>query len=132
MFFFTNSGIAVPTPWEKEDFDKMDYAYQKVRQELNKKIAEMKREGAPREAVAKEEEMSDKLSVEHAAKVDAYLKGCKDYGKAGVFEGAGYCKNGMYRSALDCLMFAKGEKPFCKACEKAVEEKIKFYTGGNL
>lgn len=126
---FLTPGIAVPTPWEKEEFDKMDLAYQKIRQELNNKIAKMKREGAPREEVAKQEELSDKLSKENAARVDEYLSKCKDFGKVGVFEGAGYCKNGMYRSQLDCLMFAKGTKPFCKACEKAVEQRINFYTG---
>jgi len=121
-------GIAIPTPWEKDEFDKMDLAYQKTRQELNKKIAKLKREGAPREEVAAAEELSDKLSKENAAKVDEYLKKCKEYGKVGAFEGAGYCKNGMYRSELDCLMFTKGTKPFCKACEKAVIARIKFYT----
>lgn len=121
-------GIAIPTPWEKDEFDKMDLAYQKIRQELNRKIAKLKRENAPREEIAKNEELSDKLSKENAARVDEYLKKCKEYGKIGVFEGAGYCKNGMYRSELDCLMFTKGTKPFCKACEKAVMERIKFYT----
>jgi hypothetical protein len=30
---------------------------------------------------------------------------------------------------LDCLMFTKGKKPFCKVCEQAVVRVIKHYTG---
>jgi len=52
-------GTAVPTPWEKEEFDRFDLAYQKVRQELNERIARMKREGAPKDEVTKLEAESE-------------------------------------------------------------------------
>ncbi|MFH1452874.1 MAG: M64 family metallopeptidase [Armatimonadota bacterium] len=123
-----SSGIAVPSFWEKAEFDKMDLAYQKKRQELNKKIAKMKREGAEAAEVEKYEQLSEKLSREHAVKVDDYLSGCANYGKTGVFEGAGYCSKEMYRPELDCIMFSKGAKPFCKVCRQAVIERIKFYS----
>jgi hypothetical protein len=121
-------GIEVPTPWEKEEFDKRDNEYQKIRQQINEKIAKMKREGAPEEDINKEEEESERLSLQNAQKVDEYLKNSKYAGKVGAFEGAGYSAQGLYRPMLDCIMFTKGTKPFCKVCEHAIIRVIEHYT----
>jgi len=121
-------GIAIPTPWEKNEFDKMDNAYQKIRQEVNAKIAVMKRAEAPRAEIEKTEAESERLSREHAKKVDEFLLDSKFWGKTGAFEGAGYAAKGLYRPAVDCLMFTKGKKPFCKVCEAAVIRVIKYYS----
>lgn len=121
-------GTAVPTPWEKAEFDAMDNAYQKVRRDVNARIARMKREGAPAAEVAKAEEESERLSREQADKVDAFLKASEFWGRVGVYEGAGYAAQGLYRPELDCLMFTKGTKPFCKVCEAAVLRTILYYT----
>ncbi len=121
-------GIDIPTPWEKEEFDRMDMAYQKIRTELNDKIAGMKRSGAPAEKIDETERESEQLSRDHAEKVDAYLAESAFAGKVGAFEGAGYSSQGLYRPMLDCLMFTKGDKPFCKVCETAVIRVIEFYS----
>ncbi|MCX8161231.1 MAG: IgA Peptidase M64 [Candidatus Saccharicenans sp.] len=120
-------GVAIPTPWEKEEFDRMDTAYQKVRMEVNERIARMKREGAPKEEIARLEEESERLSAEQARKVDDFLARSKFAGKVGAFEGAGYSSTGLYRPAVDCIMFTKGKKPFCPVCEEAVRRMIEFY-----
>ncbi|UCE39762.1 MAG: peptidase M64 [Candidatus Aminicenantes bacterium] len=125
---YVSEGISIPTPWEKEDFDKMDLAYQKIRTEINDKIAQMKRNNAPQDEIAKTERESEKLSRDHANKVDAYLAKSRYNGKVGAFEGAGYSAQGLYRPMLDCLMFTKGDKPFCKVCEMAVIRIIRFYS----
>jgi hypothetical protein len=121
-------GIDIPTPWEKELFDRMDAAYQKVRQEINDRIARMKREGAPQAEVQRVEEESERLSREHAKKVDDYLLKSRFQGKVGAFEGAGYSAKGLYRPMLDCLMFTKGKKPLCKVCIRAVIRVINHYS----
>jgi hypothetical protein len=121
-------GVAVPTPWEKAAFDDMDNAYQKIRRERNAAIARLKREGASAADIARAEEESERLSLAHAGQVDAFLKASKFRGQVGVFEGAGYAAKGLYRPQLDCLMFTKGTKPFCKVCEAAVLRTILFYT----
>jgi len=121
-------GTAVPTPWEKEEFDKNDLAYQKIRGEINEKIAQMKRSGAPAEEVAKVEEESERMSKEQAGWVDRYLASSKFAGKTGAFEGAGYAAKGLYRPAVDCIMFTKGAKPYCPVCEQAVRRMILFYA----
>lgn len=120
--------IEIPTPWKKEGFDKMDLAYQKIRREINEKIARMKREKAPQAEVEKIEQESDRLSGDHAKNVDDYFSKSRFRDKVGVFEGAGYSAKGLYRPMLDCLMFTKGKKPFCKICEQAVVRVIKYYS----
>lgn len=121
------SGIEIPTPWEKEEFDKMDSAYQEKRRELNEKIARLKRNKMPKEDVDKTEEEAEDLSLRHANKMDDYLAKSRFVGTVGVFEGAGYSAQGLYRPMLDCLMFTKGDKPFCKVCEQTVIKVIKCY-----
>lgn len=125
---FLTEGIEIPTPWEKEEFDRMDNAYQKVREELNDKIAALKRQGAPRDEVARIEEESESLSQQHARRMDAYLAKSRFAGSVGVFEGAGYSARGLYRPMLDCLMFTKGNRPFCTVCEQAIIRVIRSYT----
>ena len=120
-------GIEIPTPWEKEEYDTMDNAYQKKRQELNEKIASLKINSAPQEDVSKAEEEAEDLSLQHAKRVDDFRAKSKFTGLVGVFEGAGYSSQGLYRSMLDCLMFTKGDKPFCRVCEQAVIKVIKSY-----
>jgi hypothetical protein len=120
-------GTAIPTPWEKADYDAMDLAYQKVREELNAKIATAKRAGAPRPEVEKLQEEADRLSREHASNVDAYLSRSAFVGQVGAFEGAGYASSGLYRPMVDCVMFTKGAKPFCKVCQQAVARVISYY-----
>jgi hypothetical protein len=121
-------GIEIPTPWEKAEFDKMDNAYQKTRTEMNDEVARLKRERAPKTEIEKAEAKSEQLSRENAEAVDKYLRNSKYWGKVGAFEGAGYSSEGLYRSMLDCIMFTKGKKPFCKVCENAVLNMIKFYS----
>ncbi|MBI5661421.1 MAG: peptidase M64 [Ignavibacterium album] len=123
-----SEGIEIPTPWEKTEFDKMSYEWLKERNRLNNYIAELKRNRAPEEQIrAAEDEyaIKDKLQSE---KVDKYLRSSKYWGKVGAFEGAGYQATGLYRPMLDCIMFSKGDKPFCKVCEEAIRKVINYYT----
>lgn len=122
-----DKGIAVPTPWEKEAFDRMDLVWQKERKLLNNKIAQLKRERAQPEKIKQAQEEYEKVSRDHANKMDTYLESSKYFGKVGVFEGAGYASTGLYRPMIDCIMFSKGNKPFCKVCEKAIKKVIDYY-----
>jgi hypothetical protein len=121
-------GIELPTPWEKESYDKMDYAWQKERREMNSHIAELKRNKAPQKEIDAAQNEYNKKDKIHSDEVDKYLRGSKYWNKVGAFEGAGYSAKGMYRSMLDCLMFSKGTKPFCKVCEDHVKKVIDHFA----
>lgn len=121
-------GIEIPTPWEKAGYDESDLAWQKKRREMNDKIAELKRNGAPADEIKKLEQEYDKLDREQTNKNLAYLKNSKYWGKVGAFEGAGYSSEGLYRPMLDCIMFSKASLEFCKVCDEAIERVIQFYS----
>ncbi|MFA7289313.1 MAG: M64 family metallopeptidase [Melioribacteraceae bacterium] len=121
-------GIEVPTPWEKEGFDKQDYAWQKIRREMNKHTLALKKGNAPAEEIKKAEDDYNAKDKEQSEVVDKYLQSSKYWGKVGVFEGAGYAAKGLYRSQLDCIMFSKGKKPFCEVCEDHILKVIEHYT----
>jgi hypothetical protein len=122
-----STGIEIPTPWEKADYDAMDYKWQSERTELNDRIAQLKRDKAPQQEILRAVQQYDLKDKIHSDEVDAYLENSRFVGKVGAFEGAGYSSQGLYRPMLDCIMFSKGNKPFCKVCEKAVEEIIDSY-----
>ena len=121
-------GIEIPTPWEKADYDSMDYKWQKERRELNNHIAELKRNKASEEEIQKAEDEYAQKDKAHSDEVDKYLQSSKYWNKVGAFEGAGYSSEGLYRPMIDCIMFSKGDKPFCKVCENAIKEMILYYT----
>jgi hypothetical protein len=120
--------IQVPTRWEKADFDIMDQAYQKKRTEINDKVAKLKRDRAPQAEIAVAEKESDELSKSNAERTNEYLKNSKYYGKVGVFEGAGYSSEGLYRPMIDCIMFTKSCENFCTVCENAIIQVIQHYA----
>lgn len=123
-----STSTSLPTPWEKDGFDALDRAFQTRREELNRRIAQAMRAMAPKATVAQLIEEGEKLSAEHARAVDAYLAASAARGVVGAFEGAGYSSTGLYRPALDCIMFSKGLKPFCPVCQAAVRDAVALLT----
>jgi hypothetical protein len=119
--------LELPTPWEKAEFDEKDLAWQKERRAMNDRIAELKRSGAAAADIAEAELTYEHADRQHSDWVDAYLKKSRFWDKIGAYEGAGYASEGLYRPTVDCIMFSKGSKPFCKVCEAAVRRKVKFY-----
>ncbi len=120
-------GTPIPTPWNKEEFDRIDVAYQKRRQELNREIARAMRDGAPAERVSRLQAEAEELAVRHARKVQELLSRNRWAGTVGAFEGAGYAATGMYRPEVDCIMFSKGLKPYCAVCRRAIAETLSLY-----
>ena len=120
-------GTAVPTPWEKSPYDARDNAFQKERESLNAEIARAMRSGKPRAEVDALKAKSEKLSRDHAKRMDADLARSAFVNRVGAFEGAGYAAQGLYRPALDCIMFSKGGKPFCPVCARAIRQVIEQY-----
>lgn len=46
----------------------------------------------------------------------------------GVFEGGGYVKKGIYRSAINCRMKSNEAEGFCPVCQEAIRRTITFIT----
>ena len=123
-----SEGIEIPTPWEKAKFDKADIKWQKNRAKMNDMIAELKKKKASQDEIDKAEKLYAKKDKEHSEMVDKFLESSIYWGKVGAYEGAGYSAEGLYRPMLDCIMFSKGDKPFCKICEEAIIKVINHYS----
>ena len=103
-----------PTPWNQEAYDKASQEYQRKRRKLREEgAAESKLEGLFKEI----KERTRALFAKERFK-----------GRVGVFEGAGYQAKGLYRSEVDCIMFTRNPKSFCRVCSRAIERVIKLYV----
>lgn len=109
-----NPGTPLPTPWSKEEFDNFSYNIQKKRRAL-------------REAKVPESEMEALFEHEKKTTLDMFAKN-KYKDSTGAFEGGNYMQFGIYRSALDCIMFTRNKQEFCPACSKALAEVIEMYA----
>ena len=49
-------------------------------------------------------------------------------GKAGMIEGGGYQKTGVFRGSENCRMRTNDVPEFCPVCQQAIERMIDFYT----
>jgi IgA peptidase M64/peptidase M64-like protein len=108
------AGTPVPTPWDKEEFDRFVRDIQRQRKELR--------------AAGKPEAEIDELFRKEREREDAMLSSEKYAGKVGAFEGANYEAKGYYRPELDCIMFTR-HKTFCAVCRRAIERVIGMYAG---
>jgi hypothetical protein len=106
-------GTPIPTPWNKEAFDKFGYKIQKERDSLRK-------------ANVPESVMED-LFTRQMKQENQFFSTEKYADKAGAFEGADYTQKGLYRPQLDCIMYTRHMK-FCKVCRKSLETVIDEYT----
>lgn len=107
-------GTPVPTPWSKTEFDNFSYGIQKERRVL-------RADNVPEEQMEALFEREKKTSLE--------MFGKNKYKDAtGAFEGGNYMQFGLYRSALDCIMFTRNKQEFCPACTKAISEVIDMYN----
>jgi hypothetical protein len=107
------NGTPVPTPWNKDEFDKAGYAIQKERDSLRK-------------AMVSENVMED-LFTRQMDQENKYFAAEKYRDKVGAFEGAGYLAKGLYRPQIDCIMYTR-HLVFCKVCARSMEKVIDHYV----
>jgi hypothetical protein len=104
----------LPTPWDKESYEKQSRASQGQRRKL---LAS----GAPQSEI-------DKLFREEESWSTKLLGGMKYSGKVGAFEGSAYEAKGLYRPSADCIMFTRDRVGFCPVCRRAIERVIDLYA----
>jgi hypothetical protein len=107
-------GTPLPTPWNKEEFEKSEAEFQRRRREIR--------------AQKRPEEEMDALFLEEKAAATKELSSGPYAGKVGAFEGANYAAKGYYRPQTDCIMFTRDQVPFCQVCQRAIERVIDLYA----
>lgn len=103
----------IPTPWNKEEFDKFGYQIQKERDSIR--------------ANHLPEEVMEALFVKQLNAENDYFSKEKFKDKVGAFEGANYNAKGMYRSQIDCIMYTR-HMAFCKVCQQSINQVIDQYS----
>ncbi|HZH91880.1 MAG TPA: IgA Peptidase M64 [Pyrinomonadaceae bacterium] len=103
----------LPTPWEKE-------AFEKYSREAQARRSLIRSQGRP------EQEM-DALFNEVRAHEQAAFAREKYANRVGAFEGANYEAKGFYRPQVDCIMFTRTEA-FCAVCRRAIERVVDMYS----
>jgi hypothetical protein len=108
-------GTPVPTPWPKQEFEARQRDFQARRKQIR---AENRPESEMSALFREEKAYTTRLfgSQRHAAAV-------------GAFRGANYDAQAYYRSQLDCVMFTRDEVPFCRVCQRALDQVIDLYAG---
>ncbi|TFG99794.1 MAG: peptidase M64 [Calditrichales bacterium] len=120
-------GVKIPTLWQKDSYDSLNFSWQEIRKQLNDKIAELKRTGASQAEIEAAETDYRNRDRETADKLDLFIMDNPLADTVGAFEGAGYSSRGLYRPMLDCLMFSKGTKNVCHVCNHAIQKVIRYY-----
>jgi len=106
-------GTPLPTPWNKEAFDKFGYEIQKTRDSIR--------------AAQLPENIMEDLFMKQKAGEDAYFAKEQYKDKVGAFEGAGYTPKGLYRSQLDCIMYTR-HMQYCKVCQRSLGRVFDQYS----
>jgi hypothetical protein len=107
-------GTPLPTPWDKEAFEKMSREAQARRRALlAKKVPEAE---------------VDKHFRDQLAADSKLLSSMKYSGTVGAFEGASYEAKGLYRPEADCIMFTRDPVGFCRVCRRAIGRIIDQYA----
>jgi hypothetical protein len=117
----------VPTPWEKAEYDTTDLAWQKVRRQMNDNTAALQKAHASQAEIDKAKSDYDEASLKRHREVQDYLNNSKYKGKVGVYEGAGYASEGIYRSYINCIMFTRTNF-FCPVCDRSMVKVIDWYS----
>ena len=108
------NGTPLPTPWDKDRYEEHAREIRQRRQALiDRKAPEAEFDALFREQQASETPLL--ASMEYA-------------GRVGAFEGAAYEARGLYRPAIDCIMFSRNKVGFCPVCRQTIERVIDLYS----
>ena len=69
------------------------------------------------------------LFREERADATRLFRAAAHAGEVGSFQGANYDARAFHRPQLDCVMFTRNEVPFCRVCQRALEQIIDLYAG---
>lgn len=108
------AGTPTPTPWKKAEFEAMQRDIQTRRRAIR--------------AAGRPEADMDALFREERERATRILAKDAHSHAVGVFEGASYEAQGLYRAQEDCVMFTRDEVDFCAVCQRALGEVIDLYS----
>ena len=122
-------GIAVPTEYGKARLEALMAEGRKARETAGREIEAARKSGAGEAKLAKLRDKSQQGWKDVEAKMTEVRKEYADvYDKVGVFEGAGYASQGLYRPQVYCLMISSPKNEFCAVCRRAIARMIDYFS----
>lgn len=122
-----SEGIEVPTKWQKKKYDSLEIAIRNSQSHLQMHLAKLKKNGAKQIEIELAENEHNSKIQSYRDWVDHHMEDGELKGKVGVFEGAGYQGQGLYRPSVNCIMF-KYYTDFCPVCQDAIKRTINTYS----
>jgi len=104
----------LPTPWPKVEFEALQ-------NEIQSRRTKLRAENAP------EAEM-EALFRKERERSGALLGGAAYAHEVGTFEGANYASTGYYRPQINCIMFTRDVRYFCRVCDRAINGMVDRYS----
>lgn len=123
-------GLEIPTEWNKMVYDSLSHSISVIATEKKEKIKELSDSGAaPIEIKEMEDAYNEKISMLHL-EINNFIFNHPLKDKIGVFEGAGYKSEGLYRPTVNSLMlrFDENNITYGKVNERAIIKMIGYYT----
>ncbi|MEP6572165.1 MAG: M64 family metallopeptidase [Gemmatimonadota bacterium] len=109
-----DSGVPIPTPWQKAEYETHSREIQARRKQLiDRHAPEAEFDALFREQLEAETPLLGSMTWSH---------------RTGAFEGAAYEATGLYRPETDCIMFTRDAVGFCRVCRRAIERIMDQYA----
>ncbi len=105
-------GVPIPTPWDKNTYDQWQ-------QEYRKQMALLQ---------GKNTQEIQRLQREFRQRMRNFFQRHPYRHVVGAFEGAGYAATGLYRPALNCIMFSRTTAGFDPVCAQAIDQTIQWLS----
>jgi hypothetical protein len=100
----------------------------KLFKERSERLQDLEKSGASKEEVEKVGKEFARLAADIQKKVVAFTLEHPLRDKVGVFEGAGFASEGLYRPMVNCLMFSNDQDEYCRVCQRGLTRIIDFFT----
>jgi hypothetical protein len=124
-------GTPIPTEWGKAEYDSLQKAMRDIARKRDEVSESLNRGGVVQDSLVGMRKNLDEQLRRMRQRITDILTNGPEKGKVGAFEGAGYMSKGLYRPAINCMMFSNEQKTFCQVCERAVARMIDYYAGGD-
>jgi hypothetical protein len=122
-------GIKVPTEWGKAKFDSMHTTIDKLTSKRNELIDSLKNCRAPQSEISRYTNTYNDRINDIRGQIDDFISNHPLRGKIGVFEGAGYSAEGLYRPTVNSIMhkFDEKDRSYYKVNEAHLQKMINYY-----
>ena len=121
-------GISVPTEWGKATYDSLRAEVGTLYKERSERLQALERSGAAKDEIGRVRKEFDTRAADLQRDVRAFTLEHPLRDKVGVFEGAGFASEGLYRPMVNCLMFSNDQEEYCRVCQKGLLRVIDFLT----